>query len=91
MGGGSYPSAEKQSVYSAAPVNWASFPKDISQKVNETAQLEFELAYYDFLVKHVCKYAMGTLVSSFQCSRMIYFWDLEYADYIPYIYLISPH
>ena len=36
------------------------FAKNISSKVNVIAQLELELAYYDFAVQHVNHYATGT-------------------------------
>ena len=49
LGGGSYSSGEKQSVYSTAPADW-SLKEDISWKVNKIVQREFELAHYDAVV-----------------------------------------
>ena len=41
---GSYPSAEKRSVYSTAPADWTTFSKDITPKVKMIVQLGFEPA-----------------------------------------------
>ena len=39
------------------------FPKNISQKVNKRAQLEFELIYYDVVVQHLSHSATETVSS----------------------------
>ena len=36
------------------------FSKDISPKVNVIEEVEFEIAYYDVLVKYVNHYTTGT-------------------------------
>ena len=34
------------------------FPNDINTKMNVIAQIEFELVYYELLVRYVCQNAM---------------------------------
>ena len=49
MGGGSYPSAEKQSVYSTAPINWARLDQglnSVSRTISEhSTHLNHGLVY----------------------------------------------
>ena len=61
LGGGSYPTAEKQSVYFTASADWANtFPRGICPKVNVIARLEYELAYYDSAVHRFNNYTTRT-------------------------------
>ena len=64
------------------------FPKNISPKVNEIAQIEFELAYHGATVEHINHSAMGTpLLWGGGIYVYVYMWICEGLRGMAYIYM----
>ena len=49
------------------------FPKGISSKMNISAQLEFELAFYDVTVQYVSHYTTGTSPNLKKYFQILYY------------------